>query len=688
MRMPSTYLRRLLLSIHRTILRSKIYVLLFVIVGLVSIVSMRAGASQQSNLPEGFVEETPITGFTRPIAFTWLPDGRMLVGEKYGDIRLVQDGQLLQSTVIEIAVARSYDAGLLGIVVDPEFVTQPYMYVYYTAGPRSLNYMGTPHNRVSRFRMEGNQAIPSSEHILIDDIGVDPITNHNGGDLRFGPDGMLYVSVGDGNQPEHAQDLDSPHGKILRINPETGKGMPGSPFYSPSNSEQRNRVWAYGLRNPFRFVFEPGTDTIYAGDVGLQSYEELNRVYAGQNYGWPLEEGPNTPGAQDVEEPYFWYGRTSNTNPDFDECSTIIGGDFVRGQNFPPAYAGAYFFADYTCQRIWYKLPSAPPMLFARSAGNPVHVAFGPDGMLYYTDIVANSLRRVRFVTGNRPPTAIADASPRVGPAPLTVRFTSAGSSDPDGGLLIYRWDFGDGATSSDPTPMHVYTISEPVTATLTVTDADGAATTAVPIQLWPGNTAPSAMIEAPADRTQIRAGSTIVLQGAASDAEDGDLSGDALRWEAVLHHGTTHTHLWDTGTGDTLRITMPSPEDLATAGTSFLELTLTARDRQGAASTHTIRLLPDTSALTFLTDPPGLMLTLAGQQYRTPITIQSAKGWPFLVRNFFQVEEDCQGFVVGGWSNGRPTNHLLVTPDVDTTITATMREIPAHCYHVPLVMR
>jgi glucose/arabinose dehydrogenase len=669
-------------------MRSKIYVLLFLIAGLVPIVSMSAGAAHQSNLPEGFIEEPPITGFTRPIAFTWLPDGRMLVGEKYGDIWLVEDGQVTASPVLKIAVTRSYDAGLLGLAADPEFSTKPYVYVYYTVSPRSLNHTGTLHNRVSRFRMLGNQAVPQSEHILIDDISLDTTTNHNGGDLRFGSDGMLYVSVGDGGHPERAQSLDSPHGKILRIDPATGQGVPGNPFYSAMSGKQRNRVWAYGLRNPFRFVFEPGTDTILVGDVGWQTYEELNRVYAGRNYGWPLEEGPNDLGTEGLEEPLFWYGRTSNSDPDFDECSTIIGGDFVRGANFPPAYAGAYFFADYTCQRIWYKRPSSAPALFARSAGNPVHVAFGPDGMLYYTDVVHNVLRRIRFANSNGPPTAHADASPRVGPAPLAVQFTSAGSSDPDGSMLKYHWDYGDGATSSDPAPKHVYTIKEPVTATLTVTDADGAATTAVPIRLWPGDTAPSVTIEAPADGTHIPAGSTIALQGVASDAEDGELAGEAMLWEAVLHHGTTHTHLWDTGTGKTLRITMPSPEDLATAGTSFLEVTLTARDRQGAASAHTIRLLPDTSALTFQTDPPGLMLKLDGQLYRTPVIIRSAKGWPFSVRDFFQATRDCRGYAVGSWSNGRPSDHLLVTPNVDTVITATMREIPVHCYHMPWITR
>jgi glucose/arabinose dehydrogenase len=661
---------------------------LVVVFGMLPFVSASAGAAPAQQLPDGFVEDAPITGFNRPIAFAWLPDGRMLVGEKGGSIRLVKDQILLQSPVIEIAVTQSYDAGLLGIAVDPQFETQSYLYVYYTVSPRSLNYTGALHNRVSRFRMMGDQASLRSEEVLIDDISLDTTTNHNGGDLRFGPDGMLYISVGDSGASERAQDLDTLNGKILRVDPNTGLGAPDNPFSGIWSSPERNRVWAYGLRNPFRFVFEPGTTTIYAGDVGFQTYEELNRITPGLNYGWPLQEGPNAPGAQGVENPLFAYARTENRNPDFDGCSTIIGGDFVGGGNFPSTFAGAYFFADYTCQRIWYFLPGSDPLLFAREAGNPVHLAFGPDGLLYYTDILANALRRIRHTTGNRPPTASADATPRTGAIPMEVQFDSAGSFDPDGDALRYRWDFGDGTTSTEAAPRHVYVAAEPVTVTLAVADTQGATSNAVPLTLWPGNTLPTATIQAPLDGARVRAGTTIILRGEGRDAEDGVLNGEALSWEAILHHGTSHTHLWNTATGEEARFTMPAPEDLATAGISFLEVTLTARDQQGATSQHKIRLLPDTVELTFQTEPPGLMVKLDGQLYRTPVTLPSAKGWAFGVRNHFQTTSDCRGFVVGQWSNGKPPDHRLVTPNTDATITATMQEMPIFCYRVPVVMR
>ncbi len=654
---------------------------------LASAAVMRTNAVQVSKLPDGFVEGTPITGFNRPIAIVWLPDGRMLVGEKFGSIRMVQGEQLRASPVVNIAVTRMYDAGLLGIAVDPNFSTQPYIYVYYTVGTRSLNYQGVLHNRVSRFRMEGDQALLQSEQILIDDINVDTTSNHNGGDLQFGDDGTLYISVGDVGRSETAQDLDSPHGKILRVDPETGLGLMDNPFHAPGNSVQRNRVWAYGLRNPFRFTFAPDSEMLYVGDVGWQTYEELNLVGVGRNYGWPMQEGPNKPGALGVEEPLFSYARSYNPDKSLDDCTAIIGGDFVRGENFPASMQGVYFFADYTCQRIWYKKPGAAPTLFTREAGNIAHLAFGPDGALYYTDILANTLRRIYFAEGNRPPTAYAQATPRIGVVPLAVAFTSHGSADPDGGELRYLWDFGDGTTSAEPAPEHLYTKTEPVTATLTVTDEGGATVRALPIRLWPGDTAPLPVIEAPADGMRIRAGTAILLQGAATDAEDGDLTGDALRWEAVLHHGTSHTHLWDVGTGGTFRIVMPAPEDLVTAGASYLEVSLTAEDQEGATSSHTIRLLPDTVTLTFQTEPSGMEVQLDGRVYRTPVMLEAAKGWAFSVSDYFQATGDCQGYTFERWSNNRPPSHLLVTPNVDMTLTGTLRQVPLYCYHLPLLM-
>lgn len=224
----------------------------------------REPGSGDFRLAAGFVEDPPITGFDAPIAFDWTPDGRMFVGEKGGKLRVVKNGVLLPTPALSLSVNSDSERGLLGVVLDPQFASRPYIYLYYTTGPGSLNYGGSPKNRVSRFTVEGDTADLAGERILVDNIPSDA-GNHNAGDLHFGPDGMLYASTGDGgSNSQNAQDLRNLAGKILRIDPESG-----------------------------------------------QTYEEINRLdpqssgpeKPGANYGWPQVEGPDPPGVAGTTYP-------------------------------------------------------------------------------------------------------------------------------------------------------------------------------------------------------------------------------------------------------------------------------------------------------------------------------------------------------------------------------------------------
>ncbi|PLS78820.1 MAG: hypothetical protein CYG59_16480, partial [Chloroflexi bacterium] len=417
-----------------------------------------------------------------------------------------------------------------------------------------------------------------------------------------------------------SQNLDSLGGKILRVDPLSGQGVPGNPFYSASAGENKKRVWAYGLRNPFRFSVQPGTGMLYIADVGNSKYEEINLGQAGANYGWPQTEGPQPPNLAGVNYPFFSFMH-DQTDGLFNGCQSIIGGTFITGSNFPADYVGDYLFADYVCKRIWRLEPgSSTVSLFADLSDvkylGIVHLGFGPDGKLYMSDYTNSRLRRIRYTTSNRPPTAQSSANTDAGPLPLTVNFSSGGSSDPDGDPISYSWSFGDGSTSSSANPQHTYNIPGNFQVVLTVTDSKGASTSAAPITISAGNNKPQVRITSPADGTRVRAERSLTVEASAADAEDGTLTPDRLGWNIIRHHGTSHTHPWAEGRGYSMTTTMPSPEDLATAGTSFLEIMVTATDSSGATGKASIMLYPETASLQFETRPAGLRLLLDGVSY------------------------------------------------------------------------
>ena len=371
---------------------------------------------------------------------------------------------------------------------------------------------------------------------------------HSIGSLRWGADKSLLISVGEGaqftnvdfggQQPDmflpgranpyedigafRAQYIGSLDGKILRIDPHTGYGYPSNPFYDGDATSIRSRVWCYGLRNPFRFAIRPGTGssdpaqgtpgTVLIGDVGWGTWEELDIARnGGKNFGWPCYEGThfNTPyqsaspahngcgstGTPDNPSPFTqpvrdWNHSDGNLSfPVYTKGNSAIGGTFYTGVQFPAAYRGRWFFADYGYSFIKYATLDTSDVVtqwndFADEVQGPVDLATGPfDGDLYYVSIVSGEVRRLHYYpvqAGNRTPVPVGAALPAVGTAPLSVAFSSAGSSDADGDSLRITWDFGDGSGSFLPNPTHIYTIPGTYSVKLTVGDEhlDDATTT------------------------------------------------------------------------------------------------------------------------------------------------------------------------------------------------------------------
>lgn len=209
-----------------------------------------------------------------PWSIDFLPNGDAIFTERPGRIRLIKNGKLLEQSVAEIIIARVGEAGLLGIAVDPEFESNSFIYVYYTY----LNKNNEMLNRVSRFKLIDNNERAVEETVIIDNIpgGRGDQGFHNGGRIKFGPDGKLYIATGDGGVTAFAQDTNSLGGKILRINKD------GS---IPSNNPFNSAVYSYGHRNPQGLAWYNGK--LFTTEHGPTGNDELNLIEPGKNYGWP-----------------------------------------------------------------------------------------------------------------------------------------------------------------------------------------------------------------------------------------------------------------------------------------------------------------------------------------------------------------------------------------------------------------
>jgi len=289
--------------------------------------------------------------FQRPLWVGHPGDGtdRMVVAEQDGTVYVFENIRAVREvhTMLELDVYRRHnEEGLLGIAFHPDVAENGYVYLHYSANrPRR--------GVVSRFRMDDTRTriLPETESVVLE--VEQPWGNHNGGDLQFGPDGMLYLTFGDGggaNDPrDHAQDLSTLLGKILRINVDAGDPYaipPDNPFVEVEGA--RGEIWAYGLRNVWRMSFDRETGDLWAGDVGQNRWEEIDVIEKGGNYGWNLREGshPFRGGAMRAGflDPVVDYERR--------QAASITGGYVYRGAAVPQL-RGGYLHADYVTGYVW-----------------------------------------------------------------------------------------------------------------------------------------------------------------------------------------------------------------------------------------------------------------------------------------------------------------------------------------------
>jgi len=495
-----------------------------------------------SNLPPGFIEELVASELVGPMSMYWGPGGDLWIGGAQGHVYLLPLGASPGSPlrpvepilIAQLPVSNEGERGIIGIAVDPDYSQNAHIWVFYSKSDPPFR------NRLARFRHVGDQLAEETVILETPDL-INPI--HNGGCLRFASDKTLYISTGDdGQDSDTSQNPHDLRGKILHINRD-GSPAAGNPFLDGREGDPR--VWALGLRNPWRFNLQPASETLFIGDVGGGRFEELNLGIAGGNYGWARTEGPEPPGVPGITYPIYSYPHTSALG------NAIIGGDHAGVANFPPEYQGNYFYGDVVTREI-YRLAldannqPAPVERFAsETRSGPVDIQFGPDGALYYLAFRERSLLRISYAGGtNRQPAARASVEPDNGEAPLEVTLDGSESFDPDGESLKYSWDLGDGQRSDQPVVRKLYPAGT-YFARLTVTDARGGSSSVQDIRIVSGNTRPAAIIQEPSPGRRYFIGEFTSFEGLGIDPEEGAVPCERLTWTVTLHHlGHTHPFL------------------------------------------------------------------------------------------------------------------------------------------------
>jgi glucose/arabinose dehydrogenase len=659
---------------------------LVLVVGLIGTVASGAGAEAAAarsvsahasdngmQPPAGFSVSTVLSNLNAGLggkvtAFAYAPDGRIFIARKTGVLDVWDHGVMSVYVDLRDEVNSYQSRGLIGLALDPDFASNGRVYLLYTqeldpSNPDSPEPAGGQLISLTNLPGQPDVADPASRVTLLTGFNSEA-TEHSVAGLRFGPDGSLFVGLGDGNgngvgtgQSLSAQDLDQMNGKILRIDPTTGDGVPSNPYYDAANPDSvRSRVFAWGFRNPFRFTVDPTNGTLYVGDVGWNTWE-MFQVFplstsdpaVDRNAGWPCYEGGD--GVSLVQPDYAASpitGPTCNalytpaqggtgpgalaplygylhSDPGGEDGSAIVGGPRYLGtSNYPAGYIGKVFIGDYARSRIQtvdLSTGVATDFGTAGTWGNPVDMQIAPDGNVAFLAFGPGELDEIVANGSNSPPSAqaSADHTTTTGTS-LTVDFSSAGSSDPDGDPITFSWNFGDGSpttTAADPT--HTYTTGV-YQAELTVTDSHGATGTAtVEIEVGPP---PIVKFKAPLRTLRFKIGDTIPISIKATDPHDGKLTGDSVSTEIDYWTGG---HVFPVNNFTGLSGSFVAADNGFV--NAFYRLTTTATDSEGLFTVVTEDVLPEIVKITIRSSPSGLPVEVDGLPQVTPYTFKTIVG-------------------------------------------------------------
>jgi chitodextrinase len=560
------------------------------------------------------------------------------------------------------------DRGLVGIDVDGNTVYLLYDYEDFDSECSGHPPAGVHaiFGRLTKLTANTSFSSLSNEQVLLDCMpsfseNVPGVADdsHTVGTVLVAPDHTLFVGVGDGSSYAqadlsalNAQRIDSPRGKIFHINA-NGSPAAGNRFGTNPNFWAQ-RVFAYGLRNPFRFSLQPGTNSmLYIGDVGWNDFEEIDVAGGGENFGWPCWEGPLTfrndyaalsgsgcpqlyanPPANLRAPLYTWDHSTPAGG------HGALGGVFATGSAYG-GYSGAYFFADFAWNRMWAFQPSGGTTRLTGDCASgepfgcdlelngqqimPVAARLGPGNDIFFADIFGNRVVELSGCTGNCPPVASGFVDPVASKVPGTqFLFDGRASTDSDGSIVSYHWDFGDGQSANGAVVTHSYPLDQNFTATLTATDDEGA-TDSVSMAVSTNHNLPTLTLTPDKPGAYV-VGDHVTVTATARDENGQTIGGDSILWSPVIHHcpsgvatGQCHIHPLGMSTGSSFTTVFPDHGD-----DSYLEFKATATDANGFSVTKTFNLPVDEHTIALTSTPSGATISVNGGGGPTPVNAKA----------------------------------------------------------------
>jgi glucose/arabinose dehydrogenase len=630
-------------------------------------------------LPPGFTLSEVVGDLAQATVLEEAPDGRLFIAEQAGAVKIVSADGRNTSLAVKLTVDFRGERGLVGLALDPNFPANGFVYLYYTRIIPGGGFV----NRISRFVAAGDTINPASEVVILELDPLEPdFTIHNGGTMRFGPDGKLYVSVGDNARSNLAQSPTTYFGKILRINAD-GSVPPDNPAFirglSAATQGKYRAIIAAGFRNPFNFDIDPNTNRLFVNDVGQDRFEEFNAVVPGGNYGWPQTEGDFNPAAfPGFTRPLFAYPHGPGVNAGF----AITGGAFFRTQEqrFPAEFQGDYFFADFVNDWIrTYDPDTGAVSLFASDLSLFGTVDLDParDGSLLvlarrdYVRFGDGKVYRIAFTTAPQ----IADQPDSLIRLPgeeATFRVEASSTVAPS-----YQWQRNEqdipGATGPSFTLANPQLADDGARFRVIVSNPAGSVTSETAVLTVTTNQRPVPTILLPTEGSTFFAGQTIAFSGSATDAEDGALPASAFTWRIDYFTGATVQRPFYPETsgiaGGTVVIPTRTPFTLPNV---FYRVNLTVRDSFGHVVTTTRDILPETANVTLASDPPGATIALDGQPRTSPVSFVGVVG---IERDLSASETiGVDGLLIPfrRWSDGSTDRvRTISTPAQDSTFTA-----------------
>ena len=547
-----------------------------------------AGTSRAaSNLPQGFSEALLAQGLDSPTALDVLPDGRILVAEQQGVVRSIPaDGGNPSALYSVGSVDFEGERGLLGLVADPDFASNGYVYLYYTTDSGGL------HNRISRVRVEGDQ-VAGGETVLFEFPHFSQAVYHMGGAMRFALDGTLFVGVGDHRINASAQNLQLAFGKIHRFTA-NGSIPSDNPFVGAGDGTLPS-IYAFGLRNPYSLDVDPTTGELLINDVGESTWEEVNLGAPGADFGWPDSEGPNA-GAGETAPIYAY--RHSHGG-----CAITGGVAYPMAGDFPASSWGNYFLIDFCAG--WIReldRSSGNVTTFATGLEYPTALRLDTEGRLLYLARGAeggggNNLGKLFRIEHSVDPLLL----PQIVEQPLD-QLAGVGESATFAvvatGATGYLWqrnavEIG-GATHATLTLANVNLADHGARFRALVSNSYGSVMSSEAVLSVTTNRAPTVTIATPVTGSGYAPGATLGLAGSALDPEEGAVPPERLTWRIDLHHDA-HVHaLMPPTSGFASGTYVIPPEAEHDDGLLWLEVALAASDlegRIGEASSHSFPL-------------------------------------------------------------------------------------------------